>query len=200
MARDLLGRLPWRAGLCYRLLLLIRDSIISTLSVRIWLRIGLCLARLRRFFDDHISFSRVLCLICLGLGSGVGRAHTVDLNGNGMSDIWEWLYNAYGVNPNADPDGDGFSNRQESIAGTNPFDSNSYPFIPFTSNSTTNFSVTLPCQLGKQYQLQSTDSLGSTNWVIETNVVARSGTKRHINRGGDFVGEILPRLHFGRGY
>ncbi len=153
-----------------------RFNYFDTVST-IWLRIGLCLARLRRFFDDHISFSRVLCLICLGLGSGVGRAHTVDLNGNGMSDIWEWLYNAYGVNPNADPDGDGFSNRQESIAGTNPFDSNSYPFIPFTSNSTTNFSVTLPCQLGKQYQLQSTDSLGSTNWVIETNVVARSGTK-----------------------
>jgi len=54
----------------------------------------------------------------------------VDLNGNGMSDVWEWVYSAYGINPNSDSDGDGFSNLQEVIAGTNPFDSNSYPHIP----------------------------------------------------------------------
>ena len=54
----------------------------------------------------------------------------VDLNGNGMSDVWEWVYSAYGINPNSDSDGDGFSNLQEAIAGTNPFDSNSYPHIP----------------------------------------------------------------------
>src|ERR1700761_4857536 len=53
----------------------------------------------------------------------------IDLNGNGMSDVWEWLYNAVGVTPSADTDGDGFSNFQEAIAGTNPFDSNSYPRI-----------------------------------------------------------------------
>ncbi len=100
----------------------------------------------------------------------------IDLNGNGMSDIWEWMYNAYGVNPNADPDGDGFPNRLEAIAATNPLDSNSYPYIPSMSSTTTNFSVTLPCALGKQYQLQSIETLGGTNWFIETNLVARSGT------------------------
>jgi len=44
----------------------------------------------------------------------------IDLNGNGISDVWEWVYGANNVNPNADPDGDGFSNLQEAIAGTNP--------------------------------------------------------------------------------
>jgi hypothetical protein len=52
---------------------------------------------------------------------------------------------------NADPDGDGFSNLQESIAGTDPFNSNSYPYIPTIANTSTNFSVTVPCELGKQY-------------------------------------------------
>ena len=79
----------------------------------------------------------------------------IDLNGNGISDVWERTYNANGVNPNSDPDGDGFSNLQEAIAGTNPFDSNSYPHIPIVAGSPTNFSVTLPCALGKLYQLQS---------------------------------------------
>ncbi len=106
---------------------------------------------------------------------GVAQA-TVDLNHNGMSDIWEWMYNAYGINPNTDPDGDGFSNLLEAIAGTNPFDSNSYPRITAASWSPTNFSVTLPCALGKQYQLQSIAALGDTNWFVETNVVARSET------------------------
>jgi uncharacterized protein (DUF1800 family) len=107
---------------------------------------------------------------------GAGHAQMVDLNGNGMSDIWEWTYNAYGINPNTDPDGDGFINLQEAIAATNPFNSNSYPYIPAMFYSTTNFSVTLPCALGKQYQLQSTSTLGGTNWFVETNLVARSGT------------------------
>ena len=100
----------------------------------------------------------------------------VDLNGNGISDIWEWFYNAYGINPNGDPDGDGFSNLQEAIAGTNPFDSNSYPHIPIVFSSPTNFSVTMPCALGKLYQLQSITNLSGTNWVEETNVEAVSGT------------------------
>jgi len=103
-------------------------------------------------------------------------AQMIDLNGNGISDIWEGVYNAYGINPNVDTDGDGFSNMQEAIAGTNPFDPNFYPRIPIVLYSPTNFSVTMPCALGKLYQLQSITNLSSTNWVVETNMEAVSGT------------------------
>ncbi len=103
-------------------------------------------------------------------------AQMIDLNGNGMSDVWEWVYNAHGINPNADSDGDGFSNLQESIAGTNPFNSNSYPHIALGWYSPASFSVSVPCALGKHYTLLSVTALGSTNWVVETNLVARSGT------------------------
>ena len=123
------------------------------------------------------SLARTLGLIYFAFGLGVVRAQMVDLNGNGMSDIWEWVYGAYGIDPQADPDGDGFSNLQESIAGTNPFDSSSYPHIASVAYSSTNVSVTVPCALGKQYQLQSQTALGSTNWVVETSLVARSGTE-----------------------
>ena len=127
------------------------------------------------------------CLVCcagaffviyLVAGLDAARARAVDQNANGMSDVWEWTYNAYGIDPNADSDGDGFSNLQEALAGTNPFDANSYPHIPAMvySASASNFSVTLPCALGKQYQLQSAAGAGGTNWVVETNLVARSGT------------------------
>jgi hypothetical protein len=114
--------------------------------------------------------------VCVLFSTLDASAQMIDLNGNGISDIWEWVYNAYGIHPNGDPDGDGFSNLQEAIAGTNPFDSNSYPHIPSVVGSATNFSVTLPSALGKMYQLQSITDLSSTNWMVETNVEAVSGT------------------------
>ena len=102
-------------------------------------------------------------------------AQMVDLNGNGMSDIWEWVYNAYGINPNGDPDGDGFQIYKRRLQAQ----IRSISILILTSStafsSPTNFSVTMPCALGKLYQLQSITNLSSTNWVVETNVEAVSG-------------------------
>ena len=53
----------------------------------------------------------------------------IDLNTNGMSDVWEQLYGASGLSPNGDADGDGYSNLKEALAGSNPFDANSIPKI-----------------------------------------------------------------------
>lgn len=107
------------------------------------------------------------------------RAQMIDQNGNGMSDIWELLYGAQGLDPNGDADGDGAPNRLESIAGTNPFDANSVPRITVAAPAGTSFSVSMPCALGKQYQLQSMDPsspAGWSNWTTEASVVARSGS------------------------
>jgi hypothetical protein len=121
---------------------------------------------------------RVIVVLILSiLGTQALRAQMIDVNRDGMSDIWQWLYNANGVSPTADPDGDGFSNLQESIAGTDPFNPNSYPHITFSSYAATNFSVTMSSYLGKQYTLLSiTNIISDTNWVAETNLVSRSGT------------------------
>jgi Protein of unknown function (DUF1800)/PA14 domain/CHRD domain len=131
----------------------------------------------RNFFEKNARCGWLLVVLCLTmLGADRSRATMVDLNGNGISDVWEWAYNAVGISPNADADGDGFSNLQEALAGTNPFDSNSYPKISVVIYTNASFSVTIPSALGKQYQLQSVQFLGSTNWVNETNLVARSGS------------------------
>ena len=121
-------------------------------------------------------FFRLLLAGLLGLGPLTAVAQIIDLNHNGLSDVWEFVFNATGINPNADADGDGFSNAQEAVAGTNPFDVRSYPRIPAVAGTPTNFSVTLPAVLGKLYQLQSLAALGSTNWVAETNQLVRTGT------------------------
>ncbi len=47
-----------------------------------------------------------------------------DSNANGLPDAWERLYfGTQGVNPAGDPDGDGMSNLEEFLAGTNPTNS-----------------------------------------------------------------------------
>ena len=82
-------------------------------------------------------------------------AQNLDLNSNGISDIWEQLYGAAGLDPNADTDGDGVPNRLEALAGTDPFDPNSFPRISVSAYYPDHFSVTVPSQLGKRYVLQS---------------------------------------------
>src|SRR5204862_2513794 len=73
------------------------------------------------------------------------QAQKLDLNANGMSDVWEQIYGASGLSPNADADGDGFSNAQEALAGTSPFSAASVPKIPTYARTGTNFTVTIPC-------------------------------------------------------
>ena len=111
------------------------------------------------------------------LAADLGRATSAVVNTNGISNIWKTIHNAAALDPNADADGDGFSNGQEALAGTDPFDSNSYPRISAVIYSNGTFNVSFPCAVGKRYQLQSVQLWGSTNWVNETDLVARaSGT------------------------
>lgn len=97
----------------------------------------------------------------------------IDQNGNSMSDVWEWLYNATSLPPNADPDGDGVSNLNEASAGTDPFNTNSVPKISRFLFVSTNGSITMLAQFGKVCQLQSITNVASTNWLNETSIVAR---------------------------
>ncbi len=48
-----------------------------------------------------------------------------DINGNGMSDLWESRYGVTGLSPDGDADGDGFTNLAEAGLGTDPFDAGS---------------------------------------------------------------------------
>lgn len=125
----------------------------------------------RRLFSlRNFLLVAVVCIV------RISHSQMLDLNGNGMSDVWEQLYNAGALDPNGDADGDGVPNLMESLAGTNPFDSNSFPHITAFANTISNFSVTMPCVPGKQYELQSVTNIGGTNWFSEASQIVRAGS------------------------
>ena len=138
-----------------------------------------------------VLLSRTAVAVFLFLAIRPASAQMIDtMNTNGMSDVWEQLYGASGLSPNGDADGDGFSNLKEALAGSNPFDANSVPKITSAIKAAA-FTVTIPCELGKQYQLQSVTDLGSTNWIVETNVVVRSGTNLTLMASAGSVGKFF---------
>lgn len=56
---------------------------------------------------------------------GFSPIFAIDLDEDGLSDVWEAVYSAQNASPNGDPDRDGFTNLEESTLGTDPFDRNS---------------------------------------------------------------------------
>jgi hypothetical protein len=96
----------------------------------------------------------VLCLM-----TALGTARGLDLNGNQQSDVWEVHFNATGLTAQADADGDHVSNRDESLAGTDPWQSSSVPLL-FPAVGATWW----PSVAGKQYQLQTITDLATGTW------------------------------------
>ncbi len=105
----------------------------------------------------------IFALALLLMGPASARA-TVDLNGNGMSDVWEQFFDAVGIAPNIDSDGDGRTNLAESIAATNPFDAMSILRTTSVSLASANVSLTWKSVSNQIYQVQSSASLVAPSW------------------------------------
>ncbi|HEX4122203.1 MAG TPA: hypothetical protein VH619_16420 [Verrucomicrobiae bacterium] len=96
---------------------------------------------------------------------------------DGIPDTWRLLNFGSVSNmlsaANADPDGDGASNWQEYIAGTNPQDATSvFQFQPTTGTPGSGFVLQWPSVLNKHYSIQSSPATGPGNWTtVVTNLV-----------------------------
>jgi hypothetical protein len=106
---------------------------------------------------------------------------TQDSDGDGIPDWWMIKYfghptgQAYDHSrPQDDADGDGFTNYQEFLTGTDPTDPNSY-FHLLISQPTPNLLLSWPSVPGKSYQLQFNADLTNPSWTnLGTAVVATS--------------------------
>ena len=145
-----------------------------------------------------VHFSSLLVVFAILILPARGQ---IDTNSNGMSDVWERLFNNGELfdpqnpdhAPGADPDGDGWSNLKESIAGTDPFygnppegmvatqitylkDQEEAPTPEFPEGRIIDLTVisweTLP---GKQYTLLFSPDLTASSWLAASAPIIGDG-------------------------
>ncbi len=119
----------------------------------------------------------------------------IDLNGNGLSDVWELLHED-AVDPAGDADGDGQSNLEESIFGTDPMvASNRFhsPALAFNV-ATGQLEVSWSSVAGKRYQLQTCGDLATGAWVNEGAAVMGTGATLSANRPPGSLSRLYLRV------
>ena len=110
----------------------------------------------------------VACLVTF-TASGI-----VDLDGDGLDDVWQSIYGATNVDVDVDVDEDGHTYREESVAGTDPDDPTSLLRVVVKPDEA-NF-VGWPTVQGKRYRIQIADDLGSDHWTdVKSPVVGTGG-------------------------
>jgi GH25 family lysozyme M1 (1,4-beta-N-acetylmuramidase) len=115
-----------------------------------------------------------------------------DVDGNGLRDTWEIQYFGHtGVDPDADADGDGMSNYQEYLAGTNP--TNAASVFRLLNVARVNDDIRLDWTTvgGHSYVAQVATNLGlglAGNFVDQSPLIsvagATEGTTNYFHTGG----------------
>ncbi|MBC8039023.1 MAG: DUF1800 family protein, partial [Opitutaceae bacterium] len=87
----------------------------------------------------------------------------IDRDANQLSDVWQLKFSTGLLDPNLDADGDGLTNRQESILGLNPLDATSRFNPPVDFSVPGSVSASWNGETGKRYVLETSPDL--TTWT-----------------------------------
>jgi uncharacterized protein (DUF1800 family) len=93
-------------------------------------------------------------------GVPLAPAAVLDIDANGLEDIWELSYQPAKLIRDQDPDGDGFTNEQESTAGTDALDRTSHPQLEMTRHPSGEVQLSFSRVAGKRYELRASPDAG----------------------------------------
>ena len=107
-------------------------------------------------------------------------AFAVDIDNDGLSDIWQQKFGAQALLATADDDGDGYTNGEEATAATDPFDSSDYPKQGgMRAGPGENLKILeFPTKVGKWYQLSESRDL--QNFAPVGPLLSGTGQMMHL--------------------
>ncbi len=111
---------------------------------------------------SRAAWQRYTRLIAGVAALALPRLHAiVDRDENQQSDLWQLRFDTGNLAAAADPDGDGFANSVEALAGTNPLDARSAPTLKLETAAGGLLQLRWPSLLGKRYELFTTPALNA---------------------------------------
>ena len=124
-------------------------------------------------------FARFVLIACsvFAFNPAAFAADVLDLDGDGMSDVWQRVHGIATGDTASDPDKDGHNNAQEARAGTNPHSTASrLQTITFTLNTTaTTATLTWKSENGKNYDIEYSADL--VTWTHSSFVTGNGSNK-----------------------
>lgn len=118
---------------------------------------------------------RGFCVAGLILMMSLVAAAEIDLDNDGLGDIWEMVNGAEALQPGADADGDGRTNGDEARAGTDPFSTADLMAVREMTVEGAQIRLRWPCKPGKRYQVLRAATPHSSDWVPVSPLLAGTG-------------------------
>ena len=144
------------------------------------------------FIDTTVTNGTIYYYIVTATNLGGTSAISTQASAQPLSPQQAWRLAHFGTIANsgiaadtADPDGDGMTNAQEFVCGTDPNDRASVPKISSLVKSGYDVIVSFPTVLGKTYRVERSSTLQSGSWTaVQDDIAGTGGTVQVTDTGG----------------